>query len=69
MILPVTVFLGVFFIYPFILVSQQAFQSGAGVGLSNFENVFSHWKFPISLHSTNFMLVPATLLAIAVLAC
>lgn len=55
MILPVTVFLGVFFIYPFILVSQQAFQSGAGVGLSNFENVFSHWKFPISLKNTLYL--------------
>ena len=55
LILPVTVFLGVFFIYPFILVSQQAFQSGAGVGLSNFENVFSHWKFPISLKNTLYL--------------
>ena len=55
LILPVTVFLGVFFIYQFILVSQQAFQSGAGVGLSNFENVFSHWKFPISLKNTLYL--------------
>ena len=36
LILPVTLFLCLFFLYPFILVSQQAFSTGAGFTLDNF---------------------------------
>lgn len=53
LILPVVVFLLAFFIYPFVLVSQQAFQrDDGGWTLSNFQDVISYWKFPISLKNT-----------------
>ena len=52
LILPVTLFLGLFFLYPFVLVAQQAFSTGNGFTLDNFRDVTSHWKFPISLQNT-----------------
>ncbi len=55
LILPVTLFLCAFFLYPFVLVAQQAFQSDGGWSLENFRDVTSHWKFPISLKNTIFL--------------
>lgn len=52
LILPVTLFLCLFFLYPFVLVAQQAFSNGAGFTLVNFRDVTSHWKFPISMQNT-----------------
>ncbi len=52
LILPVTLFLCLFFLYPFILVAQQAFQVGGTWSMANFSQVTSHWKFPISLKNT-----------------
>jgi multiple sugar transport system permease protein len=52
LILPVTLFLGVFFLYPFVLVAQQAFSTGSGFTLDNFREVVTYWKFPISLQNT-----------------
>lgn len=52
LILPVTLFLLLFFVYPFIQVASQAFNSDQGFTLANFERVFSDWKFPISLKNT-----------------
>lgn len=52
LILPVTLFLCLFFLYPFILVSQQAFNTGAGFSLDNFREVTSYWKFPITMRNT-----------------
>ncbi len=52
LILPVTLFLCVFFLYPFVLVSQQAFTTGGGFTLDNFREVIGYWKFPISLSNT-----------------
>jgi len=52
LILPVTLFLCVFFLYPFVLVAQQAFGTGAGFTLDNFNQVVDYWKFPISLKNT-----------------
>ncbi|MEM8732200.1 MAG: sugar ABC transporter permease [Pseudomonadota bacterium] len=52
LILPVTLFLGLFFIYPFVLVSQEAFSTGGGFTLDNFREVVGYWKFPISLQNT-----------------
>ncbi|GAA3869305.1 sugar ABC transporter permease [Celeribacter arenosi] len=52
LILPVTIFLCVFFLYPFVLVAQQAFGTGSGFSLENFREVVSYWKFPISLKNT-----------------
>lgn len=55
LILPVTLFLCLFFLYPFVLVAQQAFSTGNGLTLDNFRNVMSHWKFPISLKNTLYL--------------
>lgn len=52
LILPVTLFLCVFFLYPFLLVSKQAFSTDTGLGLDNFREVIGYWKFPISLKNT-----------------
>ena len=52
LILPVTIFLGVFFLYPFVLVAQQAFTTGAGFTLDNFTKVTNHWKFSTSFKNT-----------------
>lgn len=52
LILPVTLFLCVFFLYPFVLVAQQAFTTGSGFTLDNFRTITAHWKFPISLQNT-----------------
>lgn len=52
LILPVTLFLCLFFLYPFVLVSQQAFSGENGFSLDNFRDVVSYWKFPISLQNT-----------------
>lgn len=55
LILPVTLFLCLFFLYPFVLVAQQAFTTGNGFTLDNFRDVASHWKFPISLKNTLYL--------------
>ena len=55
LILPVTLFLCVFFVYPFVLVAQQAFQVGGVWSLGNFSQVAGHWKFPISLKNTLYL--------------
>jgi multiple sugar transport system permease protein len=52
LILPVTLFLGLFFLYPFVLVAKQAFASQEGWSLENFREVVDYWKFPISLRNT-----------------
>ena len=52
LIMPVTLFLCAFFLYPFVLVAQQAFTTGSGFTMENFRTVTSHWKFPISLKNT-----------------
>ena len=52
LILPVTLFLCLFFLYPFVLVAKQAFTTGAGFTLDNFREGVSYWKFPISLKNT-----------------
>ena len=52
LILPVTVFLSLFFLYPFFLVSKQAFFTNTGFSLENFREVAGYWKFPISMRNT-----------------
>ena len=52
LILPVTLFLGLFFLYPFVLVAMQAFDGGGRFSLENFQEVVDYWKFPISLRNT-----------------
>lgn len=52
LILPVTLFLCLFFLYPFLLVSKQAFSTGSGFTLDNFREVTGYWKFPITMRNT-----------------
>jgi len=52
LIAPVTLFLCLFFLYPFVLVAQQAFSTDTGWSMENFREVTSYWKFPISLQNT-----------------
>jgi multiple sugar transport system permease protein len=52
LILPVTLFLCLFFLYPFLLVAKQAFSTGSGFTLENFRDVTSYWKFPITMRNT-----------------
>ncbi len=62
LILPVTVFLCIFFLYPFWMVAQQAFTTGAGFTFDNFTKVTSHWKFPTSF--TNTLLLAAAVVPV-----
>lgn len=55
LILPVTLFLCLFFVYPFTLVAQEAFTTGDGFTLDNFKTVISYWKFPIALKNTLYL--------------
>ena len=52
LILPSTIFLCLFFLYPFFLVSQQAFTEGAGFTLEHFRDVIGYWKFNTTLRNT-----------------
>ena len=53
LLLPATLFLCLFFLYPSALVAVQAFDDGAGgYSLTNFQTMTSHWKFPIALSNT-----------------
>ncbi|MGV6849714.1 MAG: carbohydrate ABC transporter permease [Marinibacterium sp.] len=52
LILPVTLFLCLFFVYPFVLVAQLAFDNGSGFTLDNFHEVVTYWKFPIAMKNT-----------------
>ena len=52
LILPVTLFLFLFFLYPFVLVAQLAFATDTGWSFENFREVVSYWKFPISMRNT-----------------
>lgn len=69
LIAPVTFFLCVFFLYPFVLVANQAFTVDGGYTIENFREVVSDWKFPISLQNTLLLAaaVVPVLLALALL--
>ncbi|MDG4674949.1 sugar ABC transporter permease [Shinella sp. 838] len=56
-ILPVTLFLCLFFLYPFVLVAGQAFTTPAGISFDNFREVIAYWKFPVSLRNTLLLAV------------
>jgi|TARA_B110000211_G_scaffold234284_1_gene303305 multiple sugar transport system permease protein len=52
LILPVVLYLIIFFIYPLSSVIFQAVYDDNGFTLSHFEKVTGYWKFPISLKNT-----------------
>ena len=49
---PATVFLCVFFLYPFVLVAVEAFSRDGVTTLDNFRTMFGHWKFPEAFRNT-----------------
>ena len=55
LIAPATLFLGLFFLYPFFLVASQAFVADGELSLKYFQDVTSYWKFPISLKNTLYL--------------
>lgn len=52
LILPATIFLFVFFLYPFSLVAWQAFSENGAFTLKHFQEMQSNWKFPIAFWNT-----------------
>lgn len=49
---PATLFLCVFFLYPFVLVAWESFTRGGAVTLDNYRTMFGHWKFPTTFWNT-----------------
>jgi multiple sugar transport system permease protein len=49
---PATLFLGTFFLYPFLLVAYEAFSRDGALTLDNFRTMAGHWKFPVTLQNT-----------------
>ena len=52
LLLPATLFLCVFFLYPFVLVAWQAFTDDGGFTLEHFRTMSDDWKFSISFKNT-----------------
>jgi multiple sugar transport system permease protein len=53
LIAPATLFIGTLFLYPVVLVAQQAFTSSdGGFSLQNFQTMVEHWKFKTALGNT-----------------
>ncbi len=52
LLMPATLFLCVFFLYPFLLVAYEAFSRDGALTLDNFRTMAGHWKFPITLQNT-----------------
>ena len=52
LLLPATLFLAVFFLYPFLLVAVEAFTDDGGFTLDHFRTMAGNWKFEISFWNT-----------------
>lgn len=52
LLLPATLFLAVFFVYPFVQVAIEAFTKGGSATLANFREMASDWKFGTALRNT-----------------
>lgn len=52
LLLPATVFLVVFFLYPFLQIAVLAFTSNEGFTLRHWQTMTSHWKFGTALWNT-----------------
>lgn len=57
LLLPATLFLMAFFLYPFFLVAVQAFQDENGFTLAHFQEMAGHWKFSVSFWNTMLLAV------------
>ena len=52
LLLPATLFLAVFFVYPFLQVAVEAFTGDLGFTLEHFETMAGHWKFSSAFWNT-----------------
>ena len=52
LLLPATLFLAVFFLYPFLLVAMESLTRGGAWTIENFERMAGHWKFAPALRNT-----------------
>jgi multiple sugar transport system permease protein len=52
LLLPATLFLCVFFLYPFVLVAIEALTRDGAYTLDNFQRMASHWKFGTAMRNT-----------------
>ena len=52
LLLPATLFLCVFFLYPFTLVAWESVTRGGAVTLENYQRMLGHWKFPTAFWNT-----------------
>jgi multiple sugar transport system permease protein len=57
LLLPATLFLLVFFAYPFVQVALQAFQTPTGLGAGNFQTVLRNFRFWPSVRNTMLLAV------------
>lgn len=62
LLLPATLFLCAFFLYPFGLVAVEAFTRNGVYTLDNFRTMAGHWKFPVTFWNT--MLLAAVVVPI-----
>jgi multiple sugar transport system permease protein len=52
LLMPATLFLCVFFLYPFLLVAWESISRDGMVTLENFRTMAGHWKFPTAFWNT-----------------
>ncbi|MGV3649812.1 MAG: carbohydrate ABC transporter permease [Devosia sp.] len=52
MLLPATIFLAIFFVYPFLQIAVLAFSNNEGFTLRHWQTMTSHWKFGTALWNT-----------------
>jgi multiple sugar transport system permease protein len=52
LLLPATLFLAVFFLYPFVLVAAESVTRGGQWSFANYERMAGHWKFPAAFRNT-----------------
>jgi multiple sugar transport system permease protein len=52
LLLPATLFLCVFFLYPFVLVAWESVTRGGAVTFENYQRMAGHWKFPTAFWNT-----------------
>jgi multiple sugar transport system permease protein len=52
LLLPATAFLGVFFLYPFVLVAVESVTKGGVWTVANYRTMLGHWKFGVTFWNT-----------------
>jgi multiple sugar transport system permease protein len=52
LLLPATLFLCVFFLYPFVLVAVESMTRGGAWTIDNYQRMVSHWKFGVTFRNT-----------------